>query len=165
MKCRKKYPIGSISSGTLRTEDLLSAFLSKYEELASKRAYQRLRREYKEFFKEYDKIEDFDGLSDHSKEEASWLLNETLVESLNELAGPFFHFGAHEGDGADFGFWFSDEAFQDARVNGEVMVINDLADFPTKSRIPVGTEYIALITDHDNVTLYTLRGVEVWSLV
>lgn len=42
-------------------------------------------------------------------EECSWLLNEELWDALNEHAPEGFYFGAHEGDGACYGFWRCEE--------------------------------------------------------
>ena len=101
------YEVGSISTGTLRAEDLLPAFVDSLPEDSVVR-------------------DRFDGLCkieslamDHGfDEEASfeeWMDNVrcTLVqeaeEELNENAPPGFYFGAHPGNGADFGFWLMDE--------------------------------------------------------
>jgi hypothetical protein len=42
--------------------------------------------------------------SDQSDTDIEW-----LFDSLNSLAPEGFYFGAHHGDGADFGFWPSEE--------------------------------------------------------
>jgi len=37
--------------------------------------------------------------------ECAWILNEDLFELLAAHAPSGYYFGAHEGDGSDFGFW------------------------------------------------------------
>lgn len=39
----------------------------------------------------------------------SCLLNETLFDALNDIAPGGCYFGAHMGDGSDFGFWECEE--------------------------------------------------------
>ena len=38
-------------------------------------------------------------------EECSFFLNEVLFDVLNDYAPNGYYFGAHEGDGSDFGYW------------------------------------------------------------
>ncbi len=88
---KKPFQLGSISTGTLRPEDLLPAFVSTLESLSPLcrclgDAYHIL---------EY-------GTDDES--ETQELLVDLYYE-LNNLCPPFVYFGTLEGDGADFGFW------------------------------------------------------------
>lgn len=83
----KRSGAGSVSSGTLRTMDLVDAFSSV---LGTYRPA-RLRAIEQEFPGE-----------DADEVEARL---EALVEALEECAPEGYTFGAHEGDGADFGFW------------------------------------------------------------
>lgn len=88
-----RVELGSISSGTMRPEDLIPAFLSEIERLDAKRGAE-LRSTYS------DVIE----ADDYDSEDAAWLLDK-LFDTLEELAPEGFYFGAHPGDGADYGFW------------------------------------------------------------
>lgn len=83
--------IGSISHGTLRTEDLLQAFADTLENLDPTDKYFALIREARAV--------------DPDSETASYLVNEELYDALNDLAPEGTYFGAHPGDGSDFGFW------------------------------------------------------------
>jgi|ETNvirnome_2_300_1030623.scaffolds.fasta_scaffold01868_13 hypothetical protein len=86
--------VGSISTGTLRTQDLVPVFL---QELG--------RREHPQAAVLAESA--LGGEDD----DPWWVgddcaaLMEELVDALNETAPDGHFFGAHEGDGADFGFW------------------------------------------------------------
>jgi hypothetical protein len=109
--------LGSISSGTLRDCDLLSAFVdelewqlrrngefySRPENHAERDRINNLIGEAKDCF-----AEDGEAIEEAKRGIASELINETLFDALNEFAPPYAHFGAHPGDGADFGYWPED---------------------------------------------------------
>lgn len=83
---------GSVIHGTLRSFDLVYAFIDKLDFLGQ---------DISEY--EYlDKIPEDDPFWD--SEDASMLVEE-LMDKLNELAPEGYYFGAHQGDGSDFGFW------------------------------------------------------------
>lgn len=105
---------GSISHGTLRTEDLLSSFISELE--------WQIRRNGEHFsnpenFGERDRLnnligeaqdcfsEDGQTLRGSKEQDADELVNETLPDALSLFAPAYAYFGTHCGDGADFGFW------------------------------------------------------------
>jgi hypothetical protein len=85
----------SISHGTLREEDLISAF----EEVLDTAGI------------EYDRPTAVDKLllgqplTNDEQEEVGFYANETLFDLLNKIAPEGTSFGAHPGDGSDFGFW------------------------------------------------------------
>lgn len=83
----------TVSSDTLRTEDLINAFIDYIPE--DHYAYDDLYSEYT-------------NLGNYECEEAIYLL-EDLVDVLNQLAPANYYFGSHPGDGACFGFWEVEE--------------------------------------------------------
>ncbi len=87
--------VGSISTGTLRPQDLIPTFWCALD-IIDREAARVL----------YTSRIDLRGEDDPwwDSEEAGSLLDE-LIDALNEHAPPYCYFGAHEGDGADFGFW------------------------------------------------------------
>lgn len=86
---------GSISTGTLRTDDLLNAFASELERLVP--------------FNSRKLVADAREAMGKDDEEASEIVNE-LQDELNTIAHrEGFYFGNLEGDGADFGFWRVDD--------------------------------------------------------
>lgn len=90
-----------VSSGTLKTEDLLVSFWQTLESLHSKipsSVLSSLERLVGEDSRE----------EDYKEEEASELLL-SLFELLSEASPSGFYFGSHPGDGALFGFWLSED--------------------------------------------------------
>ena len=85
---------------------------------------------------------------------------EELFDALDEYAAPYFYFGAHPGDGSDYGYWLSE--FWDENFDG--------IKVPDLSAIPQGySGEVAVVNDHGNITLYN-RGrnghlYEIWSIV
>lgn len=149
-------PIGSISSGTLRTEDLLYAFSYYCRDYGGKDG-RRLNREY-------GIMKAWDDMTAEEQEEAGYLLEE-MTECLQNAAPDYVDFGAHEGDGADFGFWPSMDALADAMrgTNPEVLKVDDTSEIPADYR-----GHVLHVNDHGNVTLYmrtARRLFELWSVV
>jgi hypothetical protein len=87
--------IGTISHGTLRTEDLLQAFADELKLLDMANEYESLLRKCNRIIKK----------GDYDSEEAVYLVNESLPDALNSFAPDDCYFGSHPGDGSDFGFW------------------------------------------------------------
>ena len=94
---------GSISTGTLRSQDLIPAFLEALSKL-SPEAYQQMQEPATGFA-----MVPAYALED---EESGWWYSVdcdcvmyALEDALNEHAPDGTYFGAHPGDGADFGFW------------------------------------------------------------
>lgn len=149
------YPMGSISHGTMRTEDLIPIFLSELYDLAKRYSvadHLRLCREIQH------RIDTEPGYFD--SEGASYDLNESLFNALNEHAAPYFYFGAHPGDGSDYGFWLCE--FFEGDFDG--LKVADLADVPKDY-----AGEILVVNDHGNVSLYaksrTQKPREIWAVV
>jgi hypothetical protein len=142
------YPIGSVSSGTLDTGVLLRAFA---DELLRLNIRERSI-PYAGLIREAQSI-------DPESDDAGELLDD-LTSALCELAGPYFYFGAHPGDGADFGFWLP-ESFA-AEFDG--LRVSDTSEVPDDYNGEV-----LHVNGHGNATLYAARAghelVELWSVV
>jgi len=102
---------GSVSSGTMRSEDLIPAFVDVLSAYWPAKA-SKIEREYANVFAELDNEDNRDkygfNLPDEVAEDAGWLVEE-LFDALQELAPDGFYFGAHVGDGSDYGFWQEEE--------------------------------------------------------
>lgn len=157
MRKRINYPIGSVSSGTMRPEDLIPDFMWELKARAAEPGVPRKQRKaHMDLYREIDarmETEDY-----YDSEDADFDL-EALFDALNAYAGPYFYFGAHPGDGSDYGYWLSE--FFEEDFDG--LKVSDLAEIPTKYRGEV-----LEVNDHGNMTLYvaTSRGLrEVWAIV
>lgn len=151
----KTADFGSVSTATMRPEDLIPAFVWKLERLVDGD-------EHKDLIAEANAIEDYDS------EQADEVLTE-LFDALDEAAPQYGYFGANEGDGADYGFWLSSDWQQCARDDGVVFVDDamKLLDRP----LGIG-EFGCVVNDHGNCTLYSGASKngkpvlhEVWSIV
>lgn len=110
---------GSISHGTMRAEDLIPAFTSVLKDLDPK-LEEKIGREYRRVYKALDHPENRSEwgsvyLPAALDDDAGWLM-ESLFDALNDCAPSGYSFGAHEGDGSDYGFWAYDD---DDDENGE----------------------------------------------
>ena len=88
--------IGSISTGTLRTEDLLEAMAAELN---------RLDKTNPLIAEALDLLAVAGDWTEDQEEDAGYMVNESIFDALNNMCPPFVYFGAHPGDGADFGFW------------------------------------------------------------
>jgi hypothetical protein len=147
--------IGSVSSGTLRSEDLLDAFARELRQIAKHEDHPGNKAGIEDLLSEIDAIEDYDT------DEADDLVDD-CIDYLNEYCPPYCYFGANEGDGADFGCWPMDiyDIQQEMFTVSDPSELDDL-DYDETEALHVN--------DHGNVTLYARgaagRWYEVWSIV
>lgn len=155
---------GSISSGTMRTEDLLDTFASELEYQIQRNAEEwcsdagRAQRDaFVELVWDARDIE-FDDEGNASSDCAEDVLNE-LFSALEYFAPPYAYFGSHPGDGADYGYWLIDdlnECFDGLRVD-------DTSEVPADY-----SGEVLHVNDHGNMTLYSANNgelTEIWALV
>lgn len=86
-----------------------------------------------------------------------------LMDVLTEIAPTFIHFGAHEGDASDFGFWADIDLMEEMAKSGELKKVSGLEDLPKDFRGDV-----MIVNDHGNVSygIVNSRGYrEIWSYV
>jgi hypothetical protein len=87
---------GTISHGTLRSEDLIPAFVG---------ALDGIELEEDEIIKLDIIKRDMQRPDFYENGDAEWVLNEVLFDLLNEHCPEGHYFGSTEGDGSDFGMW------------------------------------------------------------
>ena len=102
---------------------------------------------------EFAPIEDDDGSDD---------ILTALIWELDAIAPPYCYFGAHEGDGASFGFWPCMVSVENDVRDGEILQLNDGDEIPTGETRPV-----LFVNDHGNVRLCVPKTehIEAWSMV
>jgi hypothetical protein len=145
--------IGSVSSGTMRPEDLIPTLISELQR------QKPLHREHRKLIREIqDSQRRMKSPAYYENEQASWDLD-ALFDALDCYSPPYFSFGSHPGDGADFGWWLSEcfaEDFDGLKVSDT-------------SEVPRGfTGEVMHVNDHGNLTLYAYsrgRAREVWAIV
>ena len=141
-----KASVGSISHGTLRAADLLLCFASELD-------YLRGNDDATKLVDRLPTIGEGDETEiDDSREDAVNLL-ETLSDELDRLSPPYCYFGAHEGDGSDFGFW----PLMDA--------IDELPRIKNEEGETLPNEDHCYVNDHGNVTVYSADGAVLLELV
>ena len=172
-----KVSIGSISTGTLRTEDLLEAFAEELhrldpasdlpEDVEKLRSSSHDMEDSDDGFGEHclscgDYENDLDLLcseaSERIREQASYMVNEQLFDALNEFSPPFVYFGSHPGDGSDFGYWPDVDALEEEMRDAE-----DTDDADTKY-LP-DTNVLVQVSDHGNILVMDMDRRELWSCV
>lgn len=142
---KHKASFGTIIRGTLRAEDLIPAFTDALRYLRGS-----LPREVHRTLQQWQRGE--------VTEEREALFLDSLFEELQEYAPPYAYFGAHEGDGSDFGFWLGD---LDGEFDG--LRVSDTSEVPSDY-----TGEVLHVNDHGNTTLYVARGGklrEIWTIV
>jgi len=154
----KTATFGTVSHGTLCTEDLLDAFASELEYQVQRNAEAWCSDEGRQ---ERDKYMALIGEArevDPDSDEASELVNESLPDALHAFAPAYSYFGAHEGDGSDFGYW---PDIDQADFDG--LSVADTSEVPADY-----SGEVLHVNDHGNMTLYAAdrgRLTEVWSIV
>jgi hypothetical protein len=156
-----KFRLGSVSTGTLRTEDLLTAFMDTLDELIEASTFEkgadapdRVDRvgRVQARLGEIERRMQQEGY--HETEEAQEDLEYVRTE-LESYAPPYVYFGAAEGDGSDFGFFIDHDQVDEAFNEGDLVRINAGDAFPEDPNVCE----IVTVNDHENMTFYTRDGV------
>ena len=143
--------MGSVSHGTHREEDLIPEFIWTLEhQKPCMRKHRKMIAGIKSRMEEEGYYDGNDAAEDVQE----------LFDALDAYALPYFYFGAHPGDGSDFGFWLSENFEEDF----------DGPKVSASSELPKGFagEYL-VVNNHGNVTLY-VKGRnghvrEIWGVV
>lgn len=150
----KYLTTGTHSHGTLRSEDLAECFADLLESMNHNDAAL---------------IDDLRAICERGEDPTDCEVIGEAIDALQEYCPPYCYFGTNEGDGSDFGVWFSGASFEDACDGGEVIRVSDLSEIDDIPREEVvNAEYVAVVNDHGNVSLYPVVvtvGKEVWSFV
>ncbi|MBW2673317.1 MAG: hypothetical protein JRD89_07900 [Deltaproteobacteria bacterium] len=108
---RSNPEVGTVIEGTLRPEDLIPAFMDVLDDVKESSTFEpgadapeRVRR-IGNLDSALGSMERRMGEPGYYDDEAAQWDLDWLFEQLNEFAPEGTYFGAHPGDGADFGFW------------------------------------------------------------
>ena len=159
-----QFQIGSISTGTLRPEDLLPVFIEALTALGGTLPADIECGTHLEYtnLPSYDKvgvIDDDDGF--WRSEEAQWDVD-ALTDALQSRCPPFVYFGTLPGDGADFGFWPDMDRLDEAlRWERDHYPDDSVPDELTLDDDGV----IVQISDHGNVTVMDMDRNVLWDCV
>jgi hypothetical protein len=91
--------VGTVISGTMRLEDLIPAFC---DELRARDADHQTEA-HQELLAQIG-VRSTQNERYYESEDAMWDL-ESLFDALSDHAPDGYYFGAHEGDGSDYGYW------------------------------------------------------------
>lgn len=160
MKRDKTLDIGSYSSGTMREEDLIPTFLSVADGLRLSRADR----------KEVNRIARAANAEDYYESDDASEDCQTLFDVLGNYTPDYCYFGAHPGDGADYGVWVVEDLFTDTFQGSYDGCVYRLSADEDLSDVDKSYAYALQVNDHGNVTLYRRVGKrnqwrEVWTIV
>lgn len=142
--------IGSVSTDTLRPEDLIPRFLHV---LVKETAYS---------MDQLNKMQEIKRRTDNPKYWDDDLVQndlDWLIDALGEFAPPYCYFGTLLHDGANFGFW-PDWDVINQEIDVKVDDLSKIADDYTGDAM--------LVNDHGNATLYSVANgepTEIWAVV
>jgi hypothetical protein len=159
--------IGSISHGTHRPQDLIGSYLWELKSLLPVYEYQELTGKLDDMVKRTvtaDALSDDDFDPSEAIDEARSEALQYLTEQLEALAPVYTYFGAHPGDGSDFGFW-PDFDGMDRDAGGKDADLFKVSD-TAEAEGYTGT--VMHVNDHGNVELYSAVAGEltpIWSCV
>ena len=100
-----KVPEGSISHGTLRTQDLLRSFMKTLMDVNIQRYEEIWLDEFVVSLYNDSVIYELPDDDEWWDSPHAYYLLAMAQTALDEIAPEGMYFGAHEGDGCDFGFW------------------------------------------------------------
>ena len=161
-----EFQLGSISTGTLRTEDLLEAFAQTLSSLESTKFYAEVGPDSLELYHGSELVRQAPAMLDaldnttavsnpYVAEYLDW-----LTDALQEYCPPFVYFGTLEGDGADFGFWVDMDRLNEALRDPEHTLIDGQL-----YAVPRDEEVLVQVSDHGNVTVMDMERNVLWSVV
>ena len=146
-----EFQLGSISTGTLRPEDLIPAFNNALTQM------------HDGHYCDIDEMmnDEAGNAAEFGKQpshdELQRRVVDRLMDELDDACPPFVYFGTLEGDGADFGFWPDIETIQE---------IVNIAECDASQGISCPDDgVIVQVSDHGNVTVMDMERNVLWSVV
>lgn len=160
-KLPKHLPLGTISSGTLRPEDVVPELLWSAEHVhmakADRAKVRTLRSEWERCTDQNNAACPVHQNEDFTCSEAHDDIWADLLSILENYAPPYCYVGTLEGDGACIGVWMSEDAVAEGIHDGDVWTDPD-----DGSKIPASAKYRLTVSDHGNMALYHRNGRAIW---
>lgn len=111
--------VGSVSHATMREEDLIPAFINSLFYI-DRSASSGFNQEWEELQKVTEWVEERFTWQQLREDNLIWArivddqhnLLESLFDTLDSHAPEGYYFGAHPGDGSDYGYWENEEEFE-----------------------------------------------------
>lgn len=149
--------LGSISHGTMREEDLIPDFIWECNRL-------RLSQSERATVRRIARVMHVDGYYDTESAADDCA---SLFDILDAHCPDYCTFGAHPGDGCDYGVWPSEDVLE-GYCDNTVARISDTSELSSVACGPGEYTHALHVNDHGNATLYRRAGnrwVECWSVV
>ncbi len=151
MKKKAVLGLGSVSHATMRAEDLIPCFLAACDGLRLSKGERATVRDIRKRSRVAGYYEGEDSACDL----------ESLFDALGARVPDFCYFGAHEGDGSDYGVWVSWDSLED---DGDVLRVGDLLEVESGY-----AGHVLVSNERGNATLYRRgrngRLYELWACV
>lgn len=142
--------IGSCFSGSVKMDDILDGVVTELEWAQNKYGNHLSLPENSDIKNKLNnligEIQDFDRNFDNDYETGNELIGKGFDFLSIYCAKPYCYFGAHAGNGSDFGFWPDMEQIND------LPFVSDSEDYKE-------------INDHGNITVYSFDGKVILEIV
>jgi hypothetical protein len=149
------YRIGSVIHGTLIPQELANEFYFECDGRGGHHDWRSVEHRSSWWERLGGIGDDLFPNDDGSMTDNSELVDDCvfdLMGLLNEIAPPYTYFGAHEGDGSDFGFW------PDWNAIDELPKFDEFPD-------TLPEDDFAVVNDHGNLSIYGADGRLIWDCV
>ena len=154
-----QFQLGSISTGTLRPEDLIPAFNNALTQI------------HDGHYCDIDEMmnDEAGNAAEFGKQPSNDELQrrvvDRLMDELQDACPPFVYFGTHEGDGADFGFWPDMDRIEE-EIGTTIQIASSLSDFQAEHCWTLADDGVIVnVSDHGNVTVMDMERNVLWSVV
>ena len=164
MATKRTFDIGTISEGTLRTEDIGASLIWHLDQINLDTndfdTYRKLKLEFSTAA--YGLMTKCDSHIEHIYDEMKAIADNYLPD--------YCYLGMNIGDGADFGVWPDDALFEDTTQGSfdGYVYRSTIETNSVEEHVPAGYSHYLAINDHGNCTLWARNGdtwKECWAIV
>ena len=162
-----QFDLGTISEGTLKTEDIGTNLIWHMDRLDldtnDLNTFKKLKKEFSE------EIEHLEESEDEYSEKLENIFDE-IKEIADNYTPDYCYLGMHQGDGADFGVWPDPDLFIPTSQGGfdGFVFTSTIETNSVEEHVPAEYTHYLAVNDHGNCTLWARDGdtwKECWSIV